>query len=186
MKSSLIVLIILLAVQSNVSAQKDMKRQKVTKEISMKVPNSFILMGVGEVNNKYVSYRTPIAMYTSQDGLVDLGINKNSTEWAGDDLNILKDFYTANIQNLFSEVKFLQSAIQQVGDREFIILEFISKMNDEEKTFGGMSSPISKYTYIMYTLYNDSVLLFNFSCDAKLRAEWQPAAGGMMQSVRIK
>lgn len=158
----------------------------MTKEISIKVPTAFVPMSVGDRNNKYVSYRSPIAMFTSEDGLIDLGINRNSTEWTENDLKILKSFYKANIQNLFTEVKFLQDDIIQVSDREFVVFEFISKMSDEEKTFGGISAPVSKYTYIVYTLYEDSVLLFNFSCDVTKRPQWQSTAREIMESIRIK
>lgn len=170
----------------NSCAQKELERVKITKEISIKVPTSFIPMSPGEVNSRYVSYRSPIAMFTSSDGLIDLGINKNSSQWEGNDITILKSFYKANIQNLFTEVKFLQDDIIKISEREFVVFEFLSKMSDEEKTFGGVSSPVSKYTYIMYTLYDNNVLLFNFTCNVRKRAEWQSAAKEIMESVRIK
>jgi len=166
-------------------AQQDLERLKVTKEISMKVPVSFSPMSRAEMVNKYVAYRQPIAMFTSDDRQIDLGINKNSTQWTENDLSILKDFYKANIQNLFTEVKFIQEGVKTIGNRDFVVFEFISKMTDEDKTFGGISSPVSKYTYIMYTLHKDSVLLFNFSCDTRWRPQWQATAREIMESVRI-
>ncbi|MFY0599532.1 MAG: hypothetical protein JXR03_07655 [Cyclobacteriaceae bacterium] len=168
------------------SAQIKMERLKITKEISIKLPTSFVPMSIGEINNKYVSARKPIAMFTGDNGLIDFGINKNSTEWAGNDLKILKSFYKANIQNLFSEVKFIQDDIIEISEREFVVFEFVSQVSDEQKTFGGIGKPVIKYTYIMYTLYEDNVLLLNFTCDSKLRAEWQPRAEEIMKSVRIK
>ncbi len=179
-------LFIFLSYHQILNAQIELDRIKITNDISMKIPTSFIAMTEAEINNKYVSYRQPIAMFTSQDRQVDLGINKNSTPWAGNDLNIVKDFYKANIQNLFTEVKFLQEEIREISGREFVIFEFISKVSDEDKTFGGISGPVGKYTYIMYTVYDKSVLLFNFTCDIKARAQWQVTANEMMESVRIK
>ncbi|MEP4533592.1 MAG: hypothetical protein ABJ004_10935 [Cyclobacteriaceae bacterium] len=172
-------------VLTEASGQQDLQRLKVTKDISMKVPVSFNPMSRSEMVNKYVAYRQPIAMFTSADRQIDLGINKNSTQWTENDLTILKDFYKANIQNLFTEVKFIQEEVKTIGNREFVVFEFISKVTDEDKTFGGISSPVSKYTYIMYTLYQDSVLLFNFSCDTRWRPQWQAAAREIMESVRI-
>ncbi len=168
-----------------VDAQVALERLKITKEISMKVPVDFINMTQAERVNKYVSSRAPIAMFTSSDRNVDLGINENSSAWPGDDLTILQSFFKANIANLFTEVKFIQEEIREIGDRKFIVFEFVSKITDEQTTFGGNTS-ISKYTYIQYTLRNEKVLLFNFTCPGRQRATWQEAAKEMMESIRIK
>ncbi|MFY0608006.1 MAG: hypothetical protein JXR10_14905 [Cyclobacteriaceae bacterium] len=167
------------------NAQIALERKKVTKEISMKVPVDFLDMTPAERVNKYVSSRAPIAMYTSSDRNVDLGINENSSSWPGGDLTILQSFHKANIVNLFTEVKFIQEEIKMIGDREFIVFEFVSRISDEQSTFGGNTS-ISKYTYIQYTLRNDKVLLFNFTCPNRQRAQYQEAAKEIMESIRIK
>jgi CRISPR/Cas system Type II protein with McrA/HNH and RuvC-like nuclease domain len=179
-------IVLLLLFQQLLFAQINLERYKITNDISIKIPTSFISMTEREIISKYVSYRQPIGMFTSEDRQVDLGINKNSTPWAGNDLDILKDFYKANIQNLFTEVKFLKEEIREISGREYVLFEFISKVSDEDKTFGGLSGPVGKYTYIMYTLYEENVLLFNFTCDIQARAQWQSTAGEIMESVRIK
>lgn len=180
-----IMILLLLTFSHFATAQISVTRQKVTKDISMEVPESFIPMSQSELIGKYVSSRTPIAMYTSEDRNIDLGINETSSAWAGDDLPILQAFYKANIANLFTEVEFLQEEIREIGGRPFIVFEFISKITDEGSTFGGNSS-ISKYTYIQYTLRNNKVLLFNFTCPLRARPQWQETAQRMMESVRIK
>ncbi|WP_258103946.1 hypothetical protein [Marinoscillum sp. MHG1-6] len=168
------------------SAQVDMIRLKVNDEISLKMPESFIPMTEAEMINKYMSYRTPLAMFTSEDRTVDFGINKNSSPWAGNDLTILKDFYKANVLNLFTEVKFIQDDIINISGRDFAVLEFVSRIDDEESTFGSLNKAVSKYSYIMYTLHQGNVLLFNFTCGATGRAKWQQPANEIMQSIRIK
>lgn len=179
--------LIALTITCGVLAQTDLKRVKVTKEISMLVPESFTPMTQADMISKYVSARRPIAMYTSADRRIDLGINQNSSTWSDDDLGILKDFYKAGILNLFTEVKFVQEDIKDIAGRQFVVFEFVSKVTDEESTYSiGNNTSVSNYTYIMYTLYGNRVLLFNFSCPNSMRTQWEQAAGQMMESVRIK
>lgn len=180
-----LLLAVVFVVLSPVHAQPQLERVKVTKEISMKIPVNFVPMSKAELYTKYVSSRPPIAMYTSPDRHIDLGVNENSSAWAGNDLEILKSFYKANIANLFTNVEFIQEDIREIGGRSFVVFEFVSKITDEESTFGG-GGTISKYTYVQYTLEDDHVLLFNFTCPARMRAQWQGAAKEIMESVRVK
>ncbi|MFT6855264.1 MAG: hypothetical protein ACJA0X_001238 [Cyclobacteriaceae bacterium] len=166
--------------------QKALERVKVDKNISMKIPVGFRPMSQSDLINRYNAFRKPLAMYTNENRQIDLGINENSSPWAGEDLEILSDFYRANISNLFTEVHFINDEIRAIGDRRFAIFEFTSKVSDESQTFGGGSNPVSKYTYIMYTIRNNKVLLFNFSAPARMRTLWEEAAKEMMESIRIK
>lgn len=165
-------------------SQKPVERTKVTKNISMEVPTELRPMSISELYSKYVSAKAPLAMYTSEDQMIDLGINETSTKW-GNDLEILKSFYKASILNLFDEVNFYQEDIKEIGGRKFIVFEFVSSVSEENTTIGGVST-ISKYTYIQYTLEDENILLFNFNCPAKLRAQWQETAKQVMNSVKIK
>ena len=178
-------LIVIIGVQFNLSAQEDLKRIKVVKEISMKVPASFETMARADRISRYVSARDPLAMFTNKDRTIDLGINATLNKWEAGNLEIVKDFYKAGILNLFTEVNFIQEDIRKIGDRQFVVFEFLSKISDENNTFGSGSS-LSKYTYIQYTIYDDKVLLFNFTAPARLRNVWAEPAKEMMESVRIK
>lgn len=180
------VLYFLVANHLTAQAQNDLERLKVTKEISMLVPAQFLPMTQSDLVNKYVSYRMPIAMFTSADRRIDLGVNQNSSPWSSGDLNILKDFYKAGILNLFTEVTFIRDEIRDIGGRSFVVFEFVSRVSDEDQSFGGLSNPVSNYTYIMYTLHNQRVLLFNFTSPISYRSQWQEAAHQIMESVRIK
>ena len=166
----------------NLLAQGPLERKKVTDFISMKIPEDFIAMVEAERNRKYVSAKEPIALFTNADRTVDLGINETSSAWGAGDLEILKDFYKANILNLYTEVFFLQEEIVTIDNKPFIAFEFNSKVVDE----GGLGRPIAKYTYILYTLRNEKILLFNFSAPLRYRQAWQPVAREMMASIRIK
>lgn len=180
------VILILLCLIFPTSAQPKLSRTKVDQNISMKIPEGFLPMSQADLVNRYNAYRKPLAMYTSDDRQIDLGINENSSPWAGEDLEILRDFYRANISNLFTEVNFINDEITMIADRRFAVFEFTSKVSDEDQTFGGMKSAISKYNYIMYTIRDNKVLLFNFSAPLRAKEAWQESAKEMMESVRVK
>lgn len=164
--------------------QTTLEKVKVTKDISLEIPTEFTPMTQAEIYAKYVSSRPPIAMYSDPNRQVDLGVNENSSKWAGDDLAILKDFYKANIANLFTKVDFLQEEIKEINGREFIVFEFVSSITDEEATFGPKTT--AKYNYMTYTLKDENILLFNFSCPARYQNQWKETAGRIMESVEVK
>jgi hypothetical protein len=151
----------------------------------MEIPISFVPMGQGDRVNKYVSSRVPIAMYTSVDRQIDLGINENSSTWAATDFEILKDFHRANILNLFDEVDFIQEDIREIGGQKFVVYEFVGRITDEDRTVGERNY-VSRYNYIMYTIRNNKVLLFNFTCPTRFQSSWEDTAREMMESVRLK
>lgn len=175
--------IILLILQFSLTAQVTLERIKVTDEISMKVPSSFIPMVEAERNRKYVSSREPMAMYTNEARTVDIGVNENSSRWGSGDLAILKDFYKANILSLHTEVSFISEDIRQIEGKDFIFFEFKSKVY-KEGSFN--KNAISKYTIIQYTLRNEKVLLFNFSAPLRDQSLWQETAREVMASIRFK
>ncbi len=175
-------LLLLSIISFSTSGQGALDREKVTDYISMKIPSDFIPLVESERNSKFLSAKEPIALYSNTDRTVDLGINETNSRWSIDDLAILKDFYKANILSLYTEVAFLQEEIITIDDRSFIAFEFNSKVVDER----GLGKPIAKYTYILYTIRENRVLLFNFSAPFRYRQTWQPVAQEMMNSIRIK
>lgn len=166
------------------SAQHKLEKVQINKDISLLLPEDFILMAKSERINKYVSSKEPLVMYTSYDRNIDFGITLTNLGWAADDLELLMQFYVSGIRNLYNEVEFSQQEVKEINGREFIILEFVSKVTDEDNVFGGPAAT-SKYTYIQYTLFNNQVLLFNFSAPARVMDRWQSTAKSIMESIRI-
>ncbi len=165
-------------------AQHKLEKEQINKDISLVLPEEFILMSKSERINKYVSSNEPMVMYTSQDRNIDFGITLTNLGWAANDLELLMQFYISGIRNLYNEVEFYQKEVREINGREYIVLEFVSKVTDEDNVFGGPAST-SKYTYIQYTLFKNQVLLFNFSAPARIKDRWQSTAGSMMESIKI-
>ncbi len=174
-----------LAVGFQASSQHKLKKTKISDNITMELPEDFRAATAAEILQKNISSKPPIALYTDYHQQVDVVINETSNTWQGNDLKIIQGLYKSNIANLFTEVQFLKEEIVQVGGRDFIVFEFISRVTDANETFGdGLA--VAKYTYIQYTLHKNKILLFNFSSPARDQQKWQPLTHEIMNSVRVK
>lgn len=151
------------------------RKIKMAEGISVKLPEDFLPMSDDDLAVKYPSTKKPVAMYSSGDRLADFGLNVTKTNWAGGDLNVLKDLYKSTLYTLYSEVKMLREEVVTYRNTDFVILEFTSFV---DKT--------RNYTYLMYTVQNHKVYIFNFTTTEKLMYKWQPVAQEIMESVKIK
>jgi hypothetical protein len=169
----------------SIAQQHTLKKTKINKEITINVPTSLIPMSDQQRRQKYVSNREPIAMYTSEDGNIDFGINVNSSSWSSDDYELLRQFYRSGILNLYDDVDFYRDTLQVINGKTFISFEFRGTLYSKEGSFR-QNQTLSKYVYICYTLKDDRVLLFNFSAPYALRNYWRPTADAMMNSIKFK
>ena len=159
-------------------------KTKVNDDISLLLPEDFIVMSQTDRNEKYVSSRAPIAVYTDYSRAVDLGINIAYSRWNAEDMEIMKSFYKSTIMGLYDEVQFLNESIEEINGNNFAVFEFIASVSDEEGTTFEQRN-LSKYIRIQYTIIKSKTVLFNFSCPAVLKDKWAPVAQHMLESVKI-
>lgn len=183
---SRILIILLILSVTGANAQTDIKLvdTKVSKSINMSIPELMSWVPETEIPSRHLSYRPPVALFTSPDGKTDLAVNVSLTQWDESDLDMMKDFYSSSIESLYTDVEFLEEKKQTINGREYVVLKFISKVE-------GTASPIdrtsiNKYTHIQYTIANGKTYLFNFTCPASQQAQWEKTAEEMMQTVKIK
>ncbi|MFT4738221.1 MAG: hypothetical protein ACI8QD_000280 [Cyclobacteriaceae bacterium] len=184
-KFGLLSIVLLLGISTLFGQEVSLSKTKVTKKISMMLPDDFVPMTVQQQRQKYVTDKEPIAMYTTADGLVDLGINLNKIRWATGDLDIVRGFYKAGILNLYDTVTFIKDEVVIIDDREFIVYEFIGTLFGNEDSFRGKSA-LSKYIYIQYTMKEEGILLFNFSAPYQLKSRWEVSVPLFMNSIDLK
>ena len=163
-------------------AQNKMEKQQVGKFISYLSPVSFASIVESDRIRQNISTREPLLMQTADGGRVNFVINQNPLKWPGENEKILHDFYKANIEELFNEVKFLQDSIRKINGKKFIVFEFIGALQSEN-VFSKKSS--QTYTYIQYTMFKSRILIFSLWCDAQLMSQWRPTAKEVMESVTI-
>ena len=174
-------LIAVLLVTTNVDAQKLVKT-KLSDKITVHIPASFTPMSEEDKMQRYESARLPIALFTDPDRMAEFGVNHSYSLWPDKDLHLLQEFYNASILELYDKVDFIKQEITNVNGRDFAIFEFDSVVYPENKFQGN----ITKYTYLMYTISEGTTYLFNFTCEHRVKNQWQSTAQKIMKSVKLK
>lgn len=181
----LLIIIISVVIFHSTKGQVSLEKVEIADEITMKIPEGFIPMALEEQRLKYVTARTPVAMFTNSYRSVDIGVNFSSTNWQGNDLEILKEFYRSNVYALYDSVNFHTDQIEEINGRNFIVHEFDGYMFGKSDSFKGQRT-LSKYILILYTLYDERVLLFSFASNLNEKFQWQTVANEMKNSIKIK
>lgn len=158
---------------------------KISDHITVSLPEDFRPMTEQEINAKYVYTRRPMALYTDYGASVDFWVNRAKNQWTEGDLDILKDFYKANIASLYDEVDFSRESVEEINGRRFAVFEFSALIKPEEDAITN-DKPLRTYNYIQYTIINSNSLVFSFSCPAQHKSKWVEIAPRIMQSVEIK
>ena len=161
------------------------KKVKVTDFITASLPENFTTMTEADLNNKYRSYRYPLAMYSDVNRTVDLGFNRSFTNWRPQDIALVQSFYKASVLNLYTDVDMITDEIQTINGRSFVVFEFVGTVKDEAQSFRS-NRVVSKYIYVMYTIYDNNTLVVNFNAPARYKDQWQPTVRQVMQSVALK
>ncbi|MCU0447380.1 MAG: hypothetical protein MUE85_20990 [Microscillaceae bacterium] len=169
-------------------------KTKVNDWLSLSLPADFTIMAEDVYARKYGAYRQPLAMYTSPNGLADLGINEtinrslrafNNSDWQEEDMNMLKSLYKSTIMAMHAEVTFVQDKLETINGRKYIVLEFVGTVKDEDKAVSFGSNIKKQYSYLQYTVEAGKVIIFNFTCPANVRNLWQDTAKQIMQSIKF-
>ena len=162
-----------------------MVKVKINKDISIKLPSDFTLVPADEIASKYMSYRTPIALYSNLTKSTDFSINYSVSKWRSDDLLMVQSFYKSNISNLFDSVEFLDEGIEEINERDYFFFEFNSTISDAQSALRE-GSYIKKYYYIQYALKDGHVFIFSLSAPAGETNIWRPVFKEIMQSAKLK
>ncbi|MFA0961878.1 hypothetical protein AB9P05_08715 [Roseivirga sp. BDSF3-8] len=166
-------------------AQKFTPVEVEDQRITLYMPESMNPATAEDLRQKYVSSHPPLILYTSQDRQADLGVNTAPTPWAAGDLDLLKDIYKSNLQNLYDDVTFMKDTIVNRDGRDYIILEFVGTLNPEENTLT-QQSVLKKYQYLMYTIRDYQVLMFFFIAPESQAEIWGDRVEASMEKVKIR
>jgi hypothetical protein len=175
----------MLHVHGIMSQQVNLKKTEINKDITILVPSEFLTMGPQDIRNKFISYREPLAGFTSEDRSTDLVINVSKTPWSNQDMELLKDFYENNIRNLFDEVEFHQNQIQEINGRPYAVFEFTSIVKGDPNSLRNQAS-VHDYRYTLYTVEDFEVYVFTFYCPARLMDKWQDIVLEIMSNIEFK
>jgi hypothetical protein len=175
------IILIIIFISTEIKAQKLVKH-KVADNITVRLPKAFYPMTEEDKKQRYASARLPIALYTDPDRMADFGVNRAYTIWQQGDLKLLQEFYQASIMELYDKVEFIDKGIKNINGHDFVFFEFESIVYPENE----FQRNISKYTYLLYGLQGGTTYLFNFTCEKRVRNQWQATARKIMESVKLK
>jgi hypothetical protein len=170
----LLVLILTLPIFSARSQAPKLKAMKIAEGVNASLPQNFYPMSNEDIAQRYPSTKKPLCMYTDIDRAVDFGLNESKSNWAGGDLKVLQQVYKSTILSLYKKVDFIQEGIKNIKKRDYICFEFTSEAQGN-----------AKYTYLLYTVINSKVYIFNFTCDQTQMKKWQETARAIMETVKI-
>lgn len=165
--------------------QGKLSKVKVGENITMKIPEDFFPMSEDDIQQRISSHRKSLALYTDYQRVIELGVNRSFTKWEQEDLELLKDFYKSSLLEIYDEVEFYKEGVYQINKQTFVVFEFRSLIKGDSTT-PGMYNSISKYTYLMYTIYEGDTYVFNFICPFRLKDDWSRTADEIMTSVSFK
>ncbi len=159
----------------------------VTPEVEVYLPANFKPLSDQGIADKYPSWKKPKAVYSSPDGTADFIVTERRSDFRAGDTELLQKFYKASILNMFSEVEFLSEKTQRINGRDYVVMEFLSSMNHEDKDMK-MMKPLRKYTTIMYTVDEPThkMIVLTLQTPAELRSQWEGRVPEIMSSVKLK
>lgn len=161
-----------------------LKKTAISKSISVGVPEGFQAMPDDGIAVKYPSPRKPLAVFSNSSGRVDFSVAQKPSTFSSSDYALLLKIYKASIQNMYSKVEFLTEDIHTINKRDFVVLEFVSTMADNRRTSN--LAPIRRYQMVQYTITGDQLTVFTFVAPGDEKAQWQPTAQAVMQSIVMK
>jgi hypothetical protein len=165
-------------------AQPKLKKFQISKEISVMLPKDFVSMSDDEIARQYPATTKPLAAYTSTDGHIDFSVTQKFSQFRSRDLDMLQEFYKANLMEKFTNVDFIRNEVVEIKGEKYIVFEFVSTLADER----GASNlkPVFKYSLIQYTIKGNQLMIFTMHAPFLLKNDWQPVMREVMSSIKIK
>lgn len=165
-------------------ASTKLKKVNITKEISVQLPKDFMPLPDAEIARKYPAATKPLAVYTSPDGNIDFSVTQKRSTFRADDLDMLREFYKANLLETFTNIDFIRQEVTEIKGRKFIVFEFVSRLADERGTTN--LKPMHKYSIIQYTIIGNRLQIYTLHIPFQMKNDWQPVAREIMGSINIK
>lgn len=158
-----------------------LKKQKLTDYLSMEVSTELRKMTQQELSAKFLGARVPdVAMTNDQSG-VEFTVTASPTFWQEDDVALLKEFYDSSIPNLFQKIDFSQKELVTINEKQFAAYQFDGKPDAESNR-----SAEERYTYLLYTIHKNGLVVISFSCPPYLKSKWEPIAQKMFESSKFR
>jgi hypothetical protein len=177
----LLLILAFTTLSSNTPPEIVLTRKNMGGKVSLLMPENFFEQGEAEMALRFPSNRKPVSLYSNLAKTVDLSLNVSNTVWDEKDIELLLDFYRANIKSLYVKVNFSLDEVQKIKGKKFAVFEFTCETVDQ--TSG--RAPLRKYIYIQYTVFKGKVMVLHLDCPIGEQSIWKPVAPKIMKSVKI-
>lgn len=161
-----------------------LRKTTIAKNLTVGVPDTFMPLPDDGIAAKFPAQRKPLGAFTSPNGRIDFSVTQKPTSFNNQDYALLLKIYKASIQNMYSKVEFLAEDIRTINKKDFVVLEFVSTVNDTRR--GSNLAPIRRYQSVQYAIEGDQQYIFTFTAPVDEQAQWQPVARAIMASVVLK
>ncbi|WP_296621771.1 hypothetical protein [Marivirga sp.] len=158
-----------------------LKKQKLTDYLSMEISTELQLMTQQELSAKFLGAKIPDIAMTDEQSAVEFTVTASPTFWQDGDVALLKEFYDSSIPPLFQEIDFSQKDLVNLNGKEFAAYQFEGKPDVE-----GNRSAEQRYTYLLYTIHKNGLVVISFSCPPYLKSKWQPIAQKMFETTKFR
>ncbi|MHA6246860.1 hypothetical protein ACXYMU_02910 [Pontibacter sp. CAU 1760] len=165
-------------------AQPKLKKIQLSKNLTVMLPRDFTPLSDDGIARKYPASTKPLAVYTSPNELVDFSVTQKKSGFRAQDLDMLREFYKANLLETFSKVDFIRQEVTKVKGQDFIVFEFVSSVEDERGTTN--LAPMQKYSIVQYTIVGNQLMIFTLHTPFVMKNEWQQPAREIMGSIQMK
>lgn len=165
-------------------AQPKLKKVKISKELSVMLPQDFAPMSDDDIARRYPASTKPLAVYSSPNSQVDFSVTQKRSHFRAQDLDMLREFYKAALMERHTKIDFIKEEVMQIKGRNHIVFEFVSSIEDER----GASNlrPVQKYSIVQYTIAGNQLMIFTLHVPFLLKNEWQQPAREIMSSINMK
>ncbi|GAB3822539.1 hypothetical protein [Pontibacter rugosus] len=165
-------------------AQGKLKKTQISKEVTVQLPSDFTPLPDDGIARKYPATTKPLAVYTSPNGQIDFSVTQKKSQFQEADLNMLREFYKANLMETFTQIDFIRQEVTQVKGKDYLVFEFVSKLADERGTSN--LAPVNKYSIVQYTIKGNQLYIFTMHIPFAMKNDWQGTAREVMNSINIK
>ncbi len=165
-------------------ASPKLKKVNLSKTISILLPKDFSPMSDDDIAREYPATTKPLAVFTSPDGNVDFSVTQKRTPFREDDVDMLREFYKANLVETFTNIDFIRQEVTEIKGRKFIVFEFVSSLADQRGA--SQLKPVQKYSIIQYTIVGKQLQIYTLHAPFVLKNKWQETSREIMGSVNIK
>lgn len=161
-----------------------LKKVNLTKEISILLPKDFTPMTDDDIAREYPATTRPLAAFSSPDRNIDFSLTQKRSTFRAKDLDMLREFYKANLVETFTNIDFIRQEVTEINGRKFIVFEFVSRLAD---TRGASNlKPVQQYSIVQYTIIGNQLQIYTLHVPFQMKNDWQPVAREIMSSVKIK